>query len=352
MRYIKFALIVGLIALILISCEKDEARAILQPGVPPVLSASQSDLVLEEGDSAAVAQVFSWNAADFGFAAGVTYTLEIAPAGTNFATPTAIDLGTARTFEYTVAGLNQLALLAGLTAGTAGQLEARVRAEISDRLDPVYSNTVSFGVTPYEVVITYPALWVPGDHQGWSPATAARVVSIGANGEYEGYEYVGGGNLKFKFTSAPDWDHINYGWASSMVMGTAVTGTMSPTGGDLFVPTPGYYRMRANTNDLTWEVVRTEWGLIGDAIPVTGWNTDVDMAFDPATETWEITLDLVPGKIKFRANDDWAINYGDDGGDLRLEHEGADIPIAEAGNYTVVLDLSAPEKYTYTITKN
>jgi len=60
---------------------------------------------------------------------------------------------------------------------------------------------------------------------------------------------------------------------------------------------------------------------------------------------------LVAGEIKFRANDDWALDYGDTGFDGTLEEGGDNIPIDEAGNYTIVLNLETPG-YAYSIVKN
>ena len=66
---------------------------------------------------------------------------------------------------------------------------------------------------------------------------------------------------------------------------------------------------------------------------------------------WTITLDLVAGDIKFRANDDWAINYGSNNANGICDAGGTDIPIAAAGNYTITLDLRGP-LYRYTIVQN
>jgi len=39
--------------------------------------------------------------------------------------------------------------------------------------------------------------------------------------------------------------------------------------------------------------------------------------------------------MKFRTNDAWTINFGDNGVNLSLEYDGANIAISEAGNYEV-----------------
>ena len=35
------------------------------------------------------------------------------------------------------------------------------------------------------------------------------------------------------------------------------------------------------------------------------------LTFNASTGVWTITRDMPAGKFKFRANDDWAINFGD-----------------------------------------
>ena len=76
------------------------------------------------------------------------------------------------------------------------------------------------------------------------------------------------------------------------------------------------------------------------------------MTYDAASKTWTLTVDLTAEEIKFRANDGWDWNYGDTGADGSLENGGDNIPVPAAGNYTVVLDLSNPRAYTYTLTLN
>ena len=75
------------------------------------------------------------------------------------------------------------------------------------------------------------------------------------------------------------------------------------------------------------------------------------MTYDTATKTWTVTLNLNAGKIKFRANDAWDLNYGDNDFDGSLEEGGADIPVAAAGNYTITLNLEVAG-YAYEIKKN
>jgi len=185
-------------------------------------------------------------------------------------------------------------------------------------------------------------LYVPGAYQNWSPATALTITNMEDSPIVEGYIYMPTAG-KFKFTSAPDWEHTNYGPGDT-------PGTLSTDNdaGDLIASTPGYYFMNVNVPELTYTATLTSWAFIGDD---TGWK-DSTMTFDPATNLWSITLDLTAKKFKFRANGSWDINYGSAAADGTLQFNAGDILIAEAGNYTIVLDLSHPTEYTYTLTKN
>ncbi|PZX92400.1 hypothetical protein DOS84_16470 [Flavobacterium aquariorum] len=91
-----------------------------------------------------------------------------------------------------------------------------------------------------------------------------------------------------------------------------------------------------------------DWGIIGSATP-GGWDADTDLDYDLATKKYTYNGALAVGEYKFRKDNGWDVNYGDDGNDLTLEPGGANIPITTAGNYTIVIDFTAK---TYTITKN
>ena len=93
------------------------------------------------------------------------------------------------------------------------------------------------------------------------------------------------------------------------------------------------------------------WGLVGDATP-NGWNgPDVPMYKTAKSNEFVAYATLKAGKIKFRKDNDWAINYGDNGADGTTEINGSDIVIAKAGSYKIVFNLSSltysAEEYTW-----
>lgn len=190
-------------------------------------------------------------------------------------------------------------------------------------------------------VVTY--LYLPGDYQGWSPGSAPKLASTdGIN--FEGYIWVpAGGTGEFKINVAPDWDHANYGGTSG-----ATGGVLDAGGPNLKWPTTGtYYLVKVDMSTKTWTVTKTDWKVIGSGTP-GGWDNATPMTYDASTSKWKVTLTTSAGEFKFRANDNWDLSLGSGSGGYLTANNGGNLPIT-AGTKTIILDLSNPLKYTYTI---
>ena len=112
-------------------------------------------------------------------------------------------------------------------------------------------------------------------------------------------------------------------------------------------PNTGYQKLTVDTNALTYALEAYSWGVIGSASP-GGWADDTDMVWNSTTQVWEINITLSVGEIKFRLNNGWDTNFGDNGNNGSLEAGGANIPIDEAGNYKITFD---EENLVWTKTK-
>ncbi|MBK9012894.1 MAG: RagB/SusD family nutrient uptake outer membrane protein [Saprospiraceae bacterium] len=195
-------------------------------------------------------------------------------------------------------------------------------------------------VSPNQGNTGYPVVNVPGSYQGWDPALATTVLSSpNSDDKYEGYFWFDA-NTEFKFALG-GWD-TNWG-------DTGVDGTLDLGGDNLKVTEDGFYKIDVDLTALTYTILKTEWGLIGSAAP-NGWDSDVNMTYDTTENAWTITADLVAGEAKFRANDGWDLNYGDDGADAILDAGGANIAIPANGPYLIKLYLDSPD-HTYSIEK-
>jgi hypothetical protein len=91
----------------------------------------------------------------------------------------------------------------------------------------------------------------------------------------------------------------------------------------------------------------SDWGLVGSATP-NGWGSTDDIElYETSTNHYALYVDLLAGDLKFRYDENWGQNYGDDGADGTLDSGGANITIASPGTYYVTMDL---DNMTYTIT--
>ncbi|MEZ4775659.1 MAG: RagB/SusD family nutrient uptake outer membrane protein [Bacteroidia bacterium] len=222
----------------------------------------------------------------------------------------------------------------GIDGGWGG---IRTTSAIVDKFPAV--GTGSVVVAPNDGnTASYPVLYVPGGYQGWDPATANVLTSPASDNKYEGYIWFDAGT-EFKFTPGPNWD-LDYG-------DNGADGTLDQGGSNVAVADAGLYKINVDINALTYTLAKTEWGVIGSATP-GGWDSDQNMTYNPTEGAMVITADLVTGEMKFRANDDWGLNYGDDGANAILEANGANIAIPSAGTYLIKLYLDKPD-YTYSI---
>ena len=172
-----------------------------------------------------------------------------------------------------------------------------------------------------------PVLYMAGDANGW----ATNDYLAGDDGvHFTGYMYLNQNG--FKFCTQPEWKGTNYG---------ANFDTAPDAGNITMTEEAGYYKVDVDLSAKTYTLIPiTTIGIIGSASP-NGWDSDVDMTYVPYNaETkelgyWEAKdITLASGEIKFRAIDDWAINWG---GDTNALTQGGDNISVEAGTYDIKL---------------
>jgi hypothetical protein len=360
-KTINYIAFLCLVAVLPASCKKDGANMVVTAGhFPGQLSASSSTVVLLAANDADTVEHFNWVAADFGQKPVITYTLQLdVPADTaTWVKAKTFTVGNSLLYGFNGKDLNNLLNAMGLTAGAANAIAVRIRSDVNQyngtasSVLPAYSNTIVLQITPYGL-----NLYIPGAYQNWDPSTAPALNPVtGKPGLYEAYEKITGGGIQyFKYTNAPDWNHINYGDGGN--------GTFSTDGaaGGLSVPDSGYYELTADLNKNTWTATKTTWGIIGDATP-GGWNNDTQMLYDATKQVWTVTAAMIKnGSFKFRANNAWNIDFGIDAGNNLVYADNPfmgytaglnNLSVPEDGIYTITLDLHTSGKYLYNLTKN
>lgn len=339
-------LLFGIAAMAMFACKKDEDRVMVSAMNTPTLSVNSNNLVLDRGAQQSPAVTFNWTPAGFNWSNGkaqagaIKYVIQFDTTEA-FTTPRELVGDSAITRSLTGAQVNGVATGFGLAAERQATLYARVGARLGENITPEFSNVITMTVTPYSAEL--PRIYVPGAHQGWTPATAPALVARAGVNPFEGYVYFPDANTEFKITRQPNWDGGAYGAG-------ATAGTLSTDGGNLMIEQAGFYRLNVNTTALTWTATRTDWGVIGDAT-ADGWGSDQNMTYDPVAKVWKATLNLTPGEIKFRANDAWEIEYGMGARNNTLAPGGANIAVSTAGRYEVILNLSDPSDFTYQVNK-
>jgi len=362
-----FTLIIGLL-LVFGSCQKVETDPVLNinQSVHAVITSPENGsthtLLLADSANPFIA---NWSAATYSVSGGAsipmpTYSLQMAFADSNFNKIKELYNTKELIFETNIYNFNTILILFGIPGDSTANIEMRIISGISEA--PYTNDTsdvISLVVTPFAPPTPPPAetarLWVPGDYQGWAPADAPNIWSEANDGIYTGYVYYPeGGTFEFKFTSAPDWAHTNFGSGE----GVGILAT-SDEAGNLSVPEFGGYVLTCDTVGLTWSYEVQNWGVIGSGILDGDWSEDVNLDYDVANNILTITIDVIEPpdaselRFKFRANDGWDVNLGQGAeGTNELSPGGADIPMPEGpGNYTFVLDMSQPMP-TYEFHKN
>ncbi len=291
----------------------------------------------------------TWNPADYDVPTEINYDVEFSLAGTEFETVYLAGSTTNTNLSWNIMEFNGAVIGAGLLPFIESGLDIRVVSTVGTlgTSTPQTSEKITVFITPFTTDL--PRISIPGNHQGWDPATAPVIASssYGAT-DYEGYAWLDG---EFKFT-APNAQG-NFNWDLNWGDDGSYTGVLLENASDNCVADPaGYYFVVADTGELTYGTTAVNWGIIGGATP-TGWDSDTDLVYDSDTRTLIVDIDLIPGPFKFRGNNEWgafdlgtvdADGYLQNGGDLTFD--------GSAGNYHVVLDLSNPREYTYSITPN
>ena len=179
-----------------------------------------------------------------------------------------------------------------------------------------------------------------GTNRGFAAGNDVPFLSNGQDGMFRAVATLYDGYFKIREDNA--WG-VNYG-------DNGADGTLE-LGGDNIAITAGHYIIDFDSVNLTVTVTPagTVWGVVGDAT-LNGWGAaeDVKLMPDPCNDGVYIVKDVVlkDGFIKFRQDDAWGVNLGDNGADGTTDAGGDNIAVT-AGTYDMVLDTV---NGTYTLT--
>ena len=345
---------IGMIA----GCQKPEMIQIAAPEdvVAPVLEAVEGPIEITPSNMVDGKVTFTWSAADYGVATQVNYSLLAATAAAPEAKVSITSGLTTTEAEIAYETLNAILFNdLKLNDGVAEDVVFTVSAKLGE-YSPIYSNaiTVSCKVTAAEK--QYPKLTVAGSYayNNWSPGKGQFVYDFeGTDAKYSGVIDFGEdvSALQFKFVGEA-WGNNEFSVPAGEAQTPEAAELPLVAGGGDNISAYTTHRFYSLTLDKgTPKVVKNfsfnSLGVIGDATP-TGWDADTDMQFNAEKQRFYVDITLIDGKIKFRADDGWDVNWG--GADGALSAGGADIAVT-AGDYRVYVNLNDPANPTYELNK-
>lgn len=193
----------------------------------------------------------------------------------------------------------------------------------------------------YTVSLAAETLYVfgPASSNGFGPRALQLTTS-----DFVTYSGVGLINGTFRLAAQKSANKgVVYGAGAAegqLALGTGTEG--------IAVSTPnGLYMINANVVKLSYELTYIKSiGLVG---AFNNWGNDIDLKPNRYFTEWTADVTVAaPGEFKFRANGDWAINWG--GALDNLVAGGDNLSFSEAGTYSVKLDFSKIP-YSATVTK-
>ena len=367
MKNIKILALMTIIMFGLNSCEDDLSLTyIAQPKGDLVFSNSfLSEYILIPAASSNIGERFTWDDADFETPTNITYELQrsitgdftdMAVVGTTSENELAVTIG--KLLDYAEdAGLDNdpdtttssgdpnnegfISFRLRAHAGTSSNVELVSEAQIVKLVLP--ENT---GGEPEPYIVD---LFLVGSATapGWSENNNnPPIIRHPDEMETHSYKaYFAAGEFKL-LEILGQWQPQ---WGAGAGAGEAALN--DGTGSDpasFVIDAAGYYDFIINVGEMTYTLAaydasgatdRTTIGIIGDATP-GGWDSDTDMTqstFD--SHIWYINgVSLNDGEMKFRAENDWATNWGNNTADSGFgTQDGPNIPI-EAGTYDIWLN--------------
>src|SRR6185369_8914750 len=243
-KIITYLGMIALMAVSLMSCNKDAVKPTVSNTVASneLATPSKSSFVLTVDNATAIAETFQWTKPDFGYAAAITYKVQMDKAAGDFSN--AMELVSANNTLFAsviVKDFNDKVLALGLTPQTASDIKLRVVSTISDKVAPLYSNVQTVSVTPYAT--SFPPIYGMGAGlKGWGPwpDNAVEVVGVGYK-KYETVAYFS--NDTFRFFDQLDWNPTSFNYPYFTTVDSKLINANDGDKNFKFVGTPGWFKI-------------------------------------------------------------------------------------------------------------
>ncbi|WP_339659667.1 SusE domain-containing protein [uncultured Polaribacter sp.] len=302
--------------------------------------------VLSLDNNDALAVTFGWNdpILDSSLPIDIEYILEAALPGTDFAkTIEAGKVKNMNSISLTNAQLNTIAIQAGIPVDTAGNVSFRIRSIITDKASGTVleriATPITINITTYLTVLDLSTTWgiVGSAANDWGATPDLPLFKTDVDGVLNAYVNLKDGEWKFR---------ENNDWGNNLGSDSSTGGTLTSGGGNMTV-TAGSYKIVLDLNNSSYTIESFSLGIVGGAYNDWGATPDFMLEYDQYSDVFRGIVTLIDGEMKFRMNNDWGTNWGDDGVNGTLELGGANI-VVTAGIYIATVDMN---DLTYSLEK-
>lgn len=316
-KIIKSIFAITVTSFLLTACEDEQDLRFLTPAESfSIITPLQGDsVVLNETTPTNPGISLTWQAADFSTPTQVDYAVELAPVGSDFSDAQVLVTTSNEYATVQSAQLNLAALIAGATPFVQSPVDIRIKASVGAGT-PVYSNTLTYLVTPYGCLGQY-AVGAGIPSAGWNWDSPLNLICddniLMATTNFA--------NDTFRiFTTSGDWNsgrNYPYYITEGFKIGSNFENANDGDQNFRFIGTPGTHRFKIDENNKTITAFQgttsaNSYWLVGMATP-GGWSWSGSNESElglVSTGVYEAIIRMKPdGDANFRV---WLANDGGD----------------------------------------
>jgi len=361
MKAIKALSAILLLLAIMTGCERDGDDIMLSGLESNELVATENEVVLAQETSGQLALSLAWTTStltisnpDMYVPNILSYSIQVST-NSDFSSNVVESLESSLSKTYTGMELNTIVKNLGAQPDMATSIYFRLKGSLGSNLDPVYSNVIKVDITPYTIDMSIGFIL-----DSKMEDTGRTLYSPTSNGVYTGFMGAAGWyNFFLKEGDGTTWGNDGVDGSAFLL---SSEDDAAKRWNFWFPGTTGCYYVEVNTIKKVWSA------LLIPTLTVSG-DISAEMTFDRPNVKWTAVFNASSAttlNIKLQGtgkqydystgtDDDKAVDtnvaFAQNGQNISLANQAGNIAVTvpSAGEYTLVVDLSNPQAWTYEV---